>query len=462
MILRMILDLNREDKHPMDLKDCLKKMDEAGRLAHVTTPVDAVHELSGVCAKLDGGKALVFDHVKGYDYPVTTGMWWNRENVAAIFDKPVEELSGLFADAVSSLRQVPVAPVVVENAPAQQVTMPEPDLTKIPVPTHALLDGGPYFSNCIIIAKDPDTGVRNTSVHRLMVTGKDRLGLLMDVGRHLRDYYERAEARGEPLEITINNGAHPAYFVAATTPSSAAPIEVDELAVASYLLGEPARLCKSRTVDVEGIADAQMIMEAEILPHVREPEGPFGEVSGYYATRADRWVVHVKSITMQKDPIIHMLHPGREVWNGQGLGVEANLFQTISKQVKGLKKVYMTHGGSHYHVVLQLDPPNNGMAKNAIMAAFAAFPDLQMVTAVNSDVNIYDAEDVERALVTRCDYSKDVLIIPGAFGHELNPIAHGQNVVTKIGFDCTCPVPKPAAFTRVAFQDVDLSNYQIN
>ena len=320
----------------MDLKDCLKKMDAAGRLAHVHTEVDAVHELSGVAAKLDGGKAVVFEHVKGYDYPVSTGMWWNRENVAAIFDRSVDALPALFAAAVGSLHQNPVAPVVVDDAPAQQVTMPEVDLGRIPVPTHALKDGGPYFSNCIIVAKDPDTGVRNTSIHRLMVTGKDRLGLLMDMGRHLRNYYERAEAKGEPLEITINNGLHPAYFVAATTPSSAAPIDVDELAVASYLLGEPARLCRSKTVSVEGLADAQMIMEAEILPYVREPEGPFGEVSGYYAARDDRWVVHVKAITMQTAPVIHMLHPGREVWIGQGLSVESNLFQTISKQVPGL------------------------------------------------------------------------------------------------------------------------------
>lgn len=445
----------------MDLKDCLKKMEAAGRLAHVRTPVDAVHELSGICAKLDGGKALMFDHVKGYDYPVSTGMWWNRENVAAIFDKPVDQLSALFAEAVVSLRQAPVSPVVVADAPVQKIVMEEPDLTRLPIPTHALLDGGPYFSNCVIIAKDPDTGVRNTSIHRLMVAGKDRMGILMDMGRHLRDYYERAEARGEALEITINNGVHPAYFVAATTPSSAAPLDVDELAVASYLLGEPARLCKSRTVDVEGIADAQIVIEAEILPHVREPEGPFGEVSGYYATRADRWVVKVKAITMQENPIIHMLHPGREVWNGQGLGLEANLFQTIGKQVKGLKNVYMTHGGSHYHVVLQMDPPNNGMAKNAICAAFAAFSDLQMVTVVNSDVNIYDAEDVERAMVTRCDPVRDIVIIPGAFGHELNPVVK-DNMAAKMGFDCTYPVPKPIAYTRVSFADVDLSKYEID
>lgn len=120
----------------------------------------------------------------------------------------------------------------------------------------------------------------------------------------------------------------------------------------------------------------------------------------------------------------------------------------------------MTHGGSHYHIVLQMDPPNNGMAKNAIMAAFATFSDLQMVTVVNSDVNIYDAEDVERAMVTRCDPAKDIVIIPNAFGHELNPVVE-NNMASKMGFDCTYPVPKPAAYTRVSFQDVDLSNYEI-
>lgn len=444
----------------MDLKDCIEKMELAGRLVHVKTPVDAVHELGGVSAAMEGGPALYFDKVKGYEYPVTTGMWWNRENVSAIFDTPVSELSALFSRAIASLRENPVAPIVVNEAPAQYRFMEEPDLSRIPVPTHALQDGGPYFSNCVIIAKDPDTGVRNSSIHRLMVSGKDRMGILMDMGRHLRDYYERCEARGLPLEITINNGAHPAYFVAATTPSSAAPIDVDELAVASYLLGEPARLCPSRTVSVEGIADAQMIIEAEILPHVREPEGPFGEVSGYYATRADRWVVKVKAISFQKDPVIHMLHPGIEVLNGQGLGIEANLLQSIGRQVKGLKNVYLSHGGHHYHMILQMDPPNNGMAKNAILAAFAAFSDLQMVTVVNSDVNIYDPADIEFAMCTRMDPARDIVTIPCAFGHELNPIVK-DNMCTKIGFDCTYPVPKSPAYDRIDFMKVDLNSYNI-
>ena len=444
----------------MDFKQCLDKLDAAGRLVHVHSEVDLVHELAGVARKFEGKEVVVFDKVKGHAMPLAMGLWWNRDNLACLFDVKAADLPGLFAAAVKSLRAAPVAPVIADNAPAREKVMPAPDLTRIPVPTLALKDGGPYFDNCVVIAKDPDTGVRNASVHRLMVSGPDRLGILMDVGRHLRSYYERAEAKGQPLEITINNGVHPAYYIAAITPSAAAPIDMDELAVASALLKEPARLCRSKTVQVEGIADAQLIMEAEILPHVREPEGPFGEVSGYYALRDDRWVVHVKAITHAENPVISSLLPGKEVWNSVGLGVEPNIFETLSRQVKGLKKVYMSHGGSQYHVILQIDPPLNGMAKNAIMAAFACYPALQMVTAVNSDVDIYDAEDVERALVTRCDPARDIIIIRDALCHELNPVAPG-GVGSKMGFDCTYPLPKERKYERVTFKQVNLADYDI-
>ncbi len=445
----------------MDFKQCLEKLEAAGRLVHVRDEVDPVHELAGLASKFEGKQVVVFDKVKGHDMPLAIGLWWNRDNLAHLFGVPAGELPKLFSSAVKSLHSAPVAPVVATDAPAREVIMPKPDLERIPVPILALKDGGPYFDNCVVIAKDPDTGVRNTSVHRLMLTGPDRLGLLMDIGRHLRDYYERAEAKGQPLEISINNGVHPAYYVAAITPSAAAPIYMDELAVASSLLGGPARLCPGLAVGVEGIADAQMIIEGEILPHVREPEGPFGEVSGYYALRDDRWVVRVKSVTHRKKPIIHSLLPGREVWNSIGLTVEANIFDTVSRQVPGLKNVYLTHGSSNYHAVIQIDPPHNGMSKNAIMATFAAFSFLQMVTAVNSDVDIFDPEEVERALATRCRKDEDIIIIPKCFGHELNP-STDNGFGAKVGFDCTCPIPRPPKFEKVAFKDVDLRKYDIS
>lgn len=444
----------------MDFRSCLEKLEAAGLLSHVQTEVDLDYEMAGLARKFEGKQVLVFDKLKGQEFPLAIGLWWNRDTLAYLFDTTAAELPRLFSRAVKSLDRSPVAPVVTTDVPAQEVIMSSPDLRRIPVPTLALKDGGPYFDNCVVIAKDPDTGVRNTSVHRLMVTGPDRMGILMDVGRHLRDYYERAEAKGQPLEITINNGVHPAYYVAAITPSAAAPIDVDELAVASHLLGSPARLCRSKTVDVEGIADAQLIIEGEILPHVREPEGPFGEVSGYYALREDRWVVQVKAITHRKEPIIHSLLPGKEVWNSMGLNVEANIFDTVSKQVKGLKNVYLSHGSSTYNAIIQIDPPVEGMARNAILATFASFYFLQMVTAVNSDVDIFDADDVERALATRCRPDQDIIIIPNCFGHELNP-ATDNGLGAKVGFDCTCPLPRSPKFEKVQFQEVDPADYAI-
>jgi 2,5-furandicarboxylate decarboxylase 1 len=444
----------------MDFQDCLARLEAAGRLLRVATEVDLRHEAAGIAKKFEGREVLLFERLKGQDYPLAIGLWWNRDNLACLFDTTADRLPALFARAVKALHSAPVAPLVTESAPAQELSMPVPDLRRIPVPVLALEDGGPYLDNCVVIAKDPDTGVRNASVHRLMVSGPDRLGLLMDVGRHLRDYYERAEARGESLELTINNGVHPAYYVAAITPSAAAPIEVDELAVASFLLGEPARLCRSKSVAVEGIADAQLIIEGEILPGVREPEGPFGEVGGYYALREDRWVVRVRAVTHRARPIIHSLLPGREVWNSMGLNVEANIFDTVSRQVKGLKNVYLTHGSGTYHAIIQIDPVQRGAARNAILATFASFYFLQMVTAVNSDVNIFDAEEVEHALATRCRPDEDIIIIPGCFGHELNP-ATDNGLGAKVGFDCTCPLPRSPKFNKVKFMEVNLADYDI-
>ncbi|MBQ4491919.1 MAG: UbiD family decarboxylase, partial [Deltaproteobacteria bacterium] len=120
----------------MNLKDCLRKLESEGRLCHVKTEVDPVHELSGIAARLEGGKVVQFDRVKGSEFPVVTGLWWIRDYRACVFGCETERLSFLFSDAVAALHSNPVAPVVVENAPAQSIVMDTPDLTRIPVPTH--------------------------------------------------------------------------------------------------------------------------------------------------------------------------------------------------------------------------------------------------------------------------------------------------------------------------------------
>lgn len=444
-----------------DLNACIDFLRQNQGLESVKSQVDKHHELAGVAKHFEGREAVLFENVKDNPYPVFTGLFWNRANLAKLFGCKTERLPFLLADAVTAWQQSPVDPVVVDKAPANEVIEDNPNLYDLPVPTHALLDGGQYFSCSVVIARDPETGIRNTSIHRMMITGEKRLAMLMDIGRHLRDYYERAEKLGKPLEITISNGVDPTVYMAAVTPSSAAPIDKDELGIASQLLGHPLELVKAQTVSVEGIANAQFIIEGEILPKIREPEGPFAEVTGYYAGRAPRWVVNVKAITRRRNPIFHTLISGKEVFNSVGLTGEANIFSLVSRQVPGVKAVHLTPGGcGFYHAVVQINKQKEGLQRNAVLAAFAAFPPLKQVTVVDDDVDIFNPEDVEWAMATRFRPDQDIILIKDAFGHELNPATH-DGLTAKLGIDATVPIERRQDYTRVKVQDVDITKYQI-
>lgn len=444
-----------------DLQYCLNRLDQQGKLVHIKTEVDPYHELCGLARHFEGGPVVLFDHVKNSDFPLVIGLFWNRKNLALMLGCEEQDLSCRLKQALETWLVNPIEPIISEKAPAQEIIDLSPDLSLYATPTITLGDGGPYLTSSLVVAKDPDTGVRNASVHRIMVTGKKSMTIFLGAGGHLKDYYNRAEARSQPLEITISNGIDPGLLLASTIPSASVPIERDELGIASSLWGKPLQLSRSITVDVEGIANAQYIIEGEIPPHEREFEGPFGENPGYYASRDRRWVVKVKAITRRKSPIIASLLPGLEVYNSIGLPSEINLLRIISNLIPGIKAVNMHHGGcGTYHAIIQMEPSRPGMAKNAICAAFAANPNLQMVTVVNSDVNIYNTDEILWALATRYRPDEDTVILPKMASQSINPVST-NGCSAKIGFDCTISSPGMDTSNRLRFQDTDLSRYEI-
>jgi 2,5-furandicarboxylate decarboxylase 1 len=444
-----------------DLKAVIDFLSQRRQLVRVKTEVDPRFELGAVAYKFHGGNPVFFESVKGSPWPVFGGLYWNRAVLAEVFGVPEIRLPFHLAEAVAEWRAAPMHPVVVDSAPCQEVVEKKWDIRDLPAPQIGTEEGGQYLTSSVVIAKDPDTGVRNASIMRCMITGRDRMTCLMDIGRHLRDYYERAEARGEPLEITINNGVDPAVHFASVVPAVAAPIELDELGIASHLLGEPLALVKAKTVAVEAVATAQFVLEAELLPNLREPEGPAAEVTGYYAQRDDRWVIKVKGVTRRKNPIWHTIIPGREVHNAVGLMAEASIFRSVSGQVPGVKDVVLTYGGcGFYHAVVQVEKNIEGTQRNALLATFAAFPPLKQVIVVDSDVNIRDPNDVEWAMSTRFQPDRDILLIPGARGHELNPVTDA-GIGCKIGIDATAPFPRPEKFDRFKVREIDIEDYKI-
>lgn len=445
-----------------DLASIIDRLERLGRLVRVRSEVDPVHELAGVAARLEGGpSAVLFEHVKGFETPVFTGLYWSRELLGALFGRPSLSLPQYVSDCIKHWQQQPVEPVVVQTGPVLEHTQTAVDLGALPVPVHALGDGGPYFDAGVVIARDPETGVRNASIQRFMVAGRDVLQVNIDAGRHLELYLNKARERGQTLPITLNVGVGPGLHFAAAAPAEAAPPDTDELGIASEFHGAPLELVAGTISAVEMVANAMFALECELIPGEAADEGPFAEVTGYYARRAPRPVVHVRAIHHRSQPVFQTILSGSEVWNSVGLLGEANVLALLARQVPGVRDVYFSHGGcGFYHAIVQIAQKRAGWAKQAILAAFAAFPPLKMVTVVDDDVDIRNSSDVEWALATRLDPRHGIVTIDNVFGHGLNP-GFPNYLGSKVGFDATRPYPHTPEYDRVAYRSVELSAYDI-
>lgn len=450
----------------VDLGACIDHLAASGNLLRVRTEVDPKHELAGVARRLEGGKPVLFERVRGSPYPVFTGLLWNRDIVGSLFGLPKEQVPFAIADGIGSWRARPDAyPARLrDRAPANEVVEDRIDLARLPIPVHALRDGGRYLDASVVVARNPETGRPNISIHRMMVTRKDRLTFLIDPGRHLGEYVEVAERRGVPLPVTINNGVGLAPWIVSSLPR----LGDDKHLVAHHVAGRPIDLVRAQTVDVPAYADAQFVIEAEILPGAREDEAPFAEVTGYYGGRDRRWVMRVKAITRRARPVFHTVLSGKEVWNAVGFTAEAAIFAAVRARIPEVTAVHLPHGGcGFYAAVVQVRDPRPGTARAVIGETFRAFRSLQRVVVVDADVDLFDAVDVDWAITTRFDAGAGLVVLPGEEGHILNPVVSVNpdgkgGTVTKVGIDATVPHgADPARFERVEFKRVDLARYDI-
>ena len=454
-------------KRLVDMGACIEFLDASGHLARVKSEVDPRHELAGIARRLEGTKCVLFERVKGSVYPVLAGLLWNREIVGALFGVPKEQVPFLIAGAIGPWQKDKQAlPArVLQRAPANEVVESGVDLAALPIPVHALKDGGPYIDCSVVLARNPDSGGLNISIHRMMVTRADRLTFLIDPGRHLGEYVEIAEKRGEALPVTINNGVGLAPWIVSTLPR----LGDGKPAIAHHMIGRSIDLMQAQTVDVPAYADAQFVIEAEILPGARETEAPFAEVTGYYGGRDKRWVMRVKAITRRRQPVFHTVLSGQEVWNAVGFTAEAAIFHAVRSRIPEIRTVFLPPGGcGFYEAVVQVENTRPGIGQDVIRETFRAFRSLQRVVAVDCDVDIHNPVDVDWAITTRFNADRDLIVLPGEEGHILNPMveidADGKGGrVTKLGMDAMIPYADRTneKFERVRFREVDLGDYEI-
>lgn len=223
------------------MRGFLDAMERRGRLRRVGDAVDPCHELGAWLAACDGEGPVLFEAVSGHDLRVAGNLLDSMEAIAAGLGTDVDALQGHIVAAIAA----PVAPRRVSQAPCQEMTIADPDLAALPIPTFFEHETGPYITAGAIVARDTQTGRGNLSIARLKPLGGNRAFIGIAPNHHLAVLARAARARGERLEIAVTIGNHPAVMIAACLYLG---LGEDELEVAGALLGGPVDVVPCRSV----------------------------------------------------------------------------------------------------------------------------------------------------------------------------------------------------------------------
>lgn len=482
-------------KEVIDLRSALELLESIpGQMVHTDVEVDPSAELAGVYRYVGAGgtvarptktgPAMTFENVKGHQgAKVVIGLLASRKRVGYLLNSKPEKLGFMMRDAVKNA----IAPVVVDKAKAQcqevvhLATDEGFDIRKlIPAPTNTPEDAGPYVTLGMCYASDVETGESDVTIHRLCLQSKDEISMFFTPGaRHLGAFREKAEALGKPLPISISIGVDPAIEIASCFEPPTTPLGFNELSIAGAIRGKAVELAPCVTIDEKCIANAEYVIEGELLvgARVREDQNSntgkaMPEFPGYTGpANAELPVIKVKAVTHRVNPIMQTcIGPSEEHVSMAGIPTEASILDMVERAMPGrVQNVYAhSSGGGKFIAVIQFKktvPSDEGRQRQAL--AFSAFPELKQVILVDEDVDIFDTNDVLWAMTTRMQADVDIVTIPGVRCHPLDPSndpacswsIRDHGIACKTIYDATVPFNQKARFQRAKFMEVDVKKF---
>ena len=484
-------------KEVIDLRSALELLESIpGQMVHTDVEVDPSAELAGVYRYVGAGgtvarptktgPAMTFENVKGHPgAKVVIGLLASRKRVGYLLNSKPEKLGFMMRDAVKNA----IAPVVVDKAKAQcqevvhLATDEGFDIRKlIPAPTNTPEDAGPYVTLGMCYASDVETGESDVTIHRLCLQSKDEISMFFTPGaRHLGAFREKAEALSKPLPISISIGVDPAIEIASCFEPPTTPLGFNELSIAGAIRGKAVELAPCVTIDEKCIANAEYVIEGELLvgARVREDQNSntgkaMPEFPGYTGpANAELPVIKVKAVTHRVNPIMQTcIGPSEEHVSMTGIPTEASILDMVERAMPGrVQNVYAhSSGGGKFIAVIQFKktvPSDEGRQRQAALLAFSAFPELKQVILVDEDVDMFDTNDVLWAMTTRMQADVDIVTIPGVRCHPLDPSndpacswsIRDHGIACKTIYDATVPFNQKARFQRAKFMEVDVKKF---
>ncbi len=449
--------------------DFIRALEAAGELVRIRTFVNPRLEMAEVTDRISksghGGKALLFENT-GTDFPVLMNAYGSERRMCMALgvnqlDDTTREIEALFKllsgpkeTILDKLRLLPKLgqfaswmPVVRNGrGPCQEVVMPTPEISKLPVITCWPRDGGPFVTLPIIHTRDLHTGTRNVGMYRMQIFGPTLTGMHWHKhkvsARHFADY----KKTGQRMPVAVALGGDPVYAYSATAPL---PDNVDEYMLAGFLRKKRVELVKCLTQPaIEVPADADFIIEGYVDP-TEDPiwEGPFGDHTGYYSLPDWYPRFHITAITHRKNPVypatIVGIPPQEDAWLGKATEriFLAPIKMTLIPEIVDMEMP--VEGVFHNLVIAKIRKEYAGQALKVMNAMWGAgqmmFNKILVVTDEGADIRDYSA--LARYVMNHWNPATDVYFSQGpmdVLDHSCSKLGFGG----KMCIDGTARTPE--------------------
>ncbi len=439
-----------------DLRGFVDALERAGELRRVQASVDPHLEIAAIADRVvkDGGPALLFENVNDAKHPLLINSLGSERRIQLALGRPADEIGAMLLataeglnppspKAVWRLRSnlmqlLPMRTRRVRRGPCQEV-VEAPDLHQFPVQTCWPEDGGPFITFGLVITRDPLTGERNMGVYRLQVYDNDVTGMHWQINKGGGFHYARAEELGRSLPVAVVIGVDPALLLSAV---AALPEGMDEIAFSGILRGAPCPMIRCSSIDLEVPANAEIVLEGEVVPDERRLEGPFGDHFGHYSHAAPFPVFKVRRVTRRRRPIylsaVVGLPPQEDKFIGNATqDILGPLIKLIHHEIVDLWAYF--EAGFHNLLVVSV---RQRFYKEAVKTALALMGTGQLaltkcLVLVDEGVPVRDFGAVLRAMRDNFEPERDFLLLPGVPLDTLDFTSYRMNLGSKMIVDAT-------------------------
>ena len=446
-----------------DLRGYLKLLEDNGLLKRITAEVDLEGELGAIAYRslVREGPGLWFDNVKDYPgMPLVANVMYTEQQLALALNGDPDWAS--LRDIIHEGMQDRTATQVVSTGPVKDVKImgEDVDLDMLPTPLWHEEDGGRYIGTTAgFVTRDPQNGNINMGQYRSMIIDKNTTTVEImgdwEVGakppggsnyggvgdRNGATHVLENEANGLPTPCAIVLGMDPLLTLSCGTAVPHDENGHGEYEAAGSWAGRPVDLVKCETSDLMVPANAEIVLEGEVVPYERVNDGPHGESTGFYNQHPSTFMVKIKAITHRKDPISFGLTCGRiEDYPRPLMRSNTLLDVLIAKSgLTNLKEVFFPDAGRSGFLIIRAQITSPEQPKQIINAAYEHMR-YRWVIVVDEDCNVRDWNDVLWRIVSSVVPDRDMyrgreytFKPPHPGSVEFVPPTYGM------GFDATYP-----------------------